>query len=96
MSCRRQGGPAESRQASPDPETRRKIPDRPTYAKLLLSDLRYSWITGGGYERTVFYPPEISKEEVMRAMTEGPIDWRVVRPTSGRYNKWVYFPLEEK
>ena len=89
------------RRASPDPVTTRKIPDRGSYAKPLLSDLRYSWVTEGGYEKTVFYPPEIPLEKVMMAMagldsTPPWIDWTVLRPTSWRFNKFVYFPLQEK
>ena len=80
VSGRRRGGPAERRQPSPDPVTRRKIPDLSTYAKPLLSDLRYSWITDGGRERTVFYPSEIPIEEIRRAMST-PEDWNVVHPT---------------
>ena len=83
------------RRASPDPVTTRKIPDRGSYAKPLLSDLRYSWVTEGGYEKTVFYPPEIPLEKVMMAMDD-PFDWTVLRPTSWRFNKFVYFPLQEK
>ena len=86
---------------SPDPVTTRKIPDRGSYAKPLLSDLRYSWVTKAGYEKTVFYPPEIPLEKVMMAMagldsTPPWIDWTVLCPTSWRFNKFVYFQLQEK
>ena len=94
VSGRRKSGTAKQTQPPPEPEER-KIPDRLSYAKPLLSDLRYSWVTEGGYEKTVFYPPEIPLEKVMMAMDD-PFDWTVLRPTSWRFNKFVYFPLQEK
>ena len=94
VSGRRKGGTAKQTQPPPEPEGR-KIPDRLSYAKPLLSDLRYSWVSEGGCEKTVFYPPEIPLEKVMRAMDD-PFDWSVLRPTSWRFNKFVYFPLQEK
>ena len=100
ISCRRKSGTAKQTQPPPEPEER-KIPDRLSYAKPLLSDLRHSWVTEGGYEKTVFYPPEIPLEKVMMAMagldsTPPWIDWTVLRPTSWRFNKFVYFQLQEK
>ena len=85
------------RRASPDPVTTRKIPPLGSYAKPLLSDRRYSWIEDR-YQITVFYPPEIPLEKVKRAMglMEDPFDWSVLRPTSPKNIKWVYFPPLEK
>ena len=81
------------RRASPDPVTTRKIPPLGSYAKPLLSDRRYSWIEDRN-QITVFYPPEIPLEKVKRAMglMEDPFDWSVLRPTSPKNIKWVYFP----
>ena len=86
------------RRASPDPVTTRKIPSLGSYAKPLLSDLRYSWVTEDRNQITVFYPPEIPLEKVKRAMglMDDPFDWSVLRPTAPKYNKWVYFPPLEK
>jgi len=85
------------RRASPDPVTTRKIPPLGSYAKPLLSDRRYSWIEDRN-QITVFYPPEIPLEKVKRAMglMEDPFDWSVLRPTSPKNIKWVYFPPLEK
>jgi len=85
------------RRASPDPVTTRKIPPLGSYAKPLLSDLRYSWIEDRN-QITVFYPPDIPLEKVKRAMglMEDPFDWSVLRPTSPKNIKWVYFPPLEK
>ena len=56
------------RKASPDPVTTRKIPKLGSYAKPLLTDLRFSWVREDGDYRTVFYPPEIPLEKVKRAL----------------------------
>ena len=42
-------------------------------------------------EVTVFAPADVTYAEIMKAMQ--PIqDGRYVRPTSGKGNKWVYYP----
>ena len=95
------------RKASPDPVTTRKIPKLGSYAKPLLTDLRFSWVTedrgvgpwdGPRDYRTVFYPPEIPLEKVKRAigLMDDPFDWSVLRPTAPNYYKWVYFPPQGK
>ena len=78
--------------------TTRKIPELGSYAKPLLTDLRFSWVTEDRNQITVFYPPEIPLEKVKRAMglMDVPLDWSVLRSTAPNYNKWVYFPPQEK
>jgi len=77
--------------------TVRRIPaSHSTWAKPALTDVRHSiWNHQSGYgtERIVFAPAEVSFDDIMKAM-KTPIDWRFVRPTSHRYDKWVYFPME--
>ena len=77
--------------------TVRRIPaSHSTWAKPALTDVRHSiWNHQSGYgtERIVFAPAEVSFDDIMKAMRT-PIDWRYVRPTSHRYDKWVYFPME--
>ena len=77
--------------------TVRRIPaSHSTWAKPALTDVRHSiWNHQSGYgtERIVFAPVEVSFDDIMKAMRT-PIDWRYVRPTSYRYDKWVYFPME--
>ena len=77
--------------------TVRRIPaSHSTWAKPALTDVRHSiWNhqSGIGTERIVFAPAEVSFDDIMKAM-KTPIDWRYVRPTSHRYDKWVYFPME--
>ena len=77
--------------------TVRRIPaSHSTWAKPALTDVRHSiWNHQSGYgtERIVFAPAEVSFDDIMKAM-KTPIDWRYVRPTSHRYDKWVYFPME--
>ena len=77
--------------------TERRIPaSHSTWAKPALTDVRHSiWNhqSGIGTERIVFAPAEVSFDDIMKAM-KTPIDWRYVRPTSYRYDKWVYFPME--
>jgi len=73
----------------------RQIPaSHSTWAKPLLTDCRHSiWSDKSGSEMIVFAPPEVSYDDVIKAM-KTPIDWRYFRPTSHRYDKWVYFPKE--
>jgi len=73
----------------------RQIPaSHSTWAKPLLTDCRHSiWSDKSGSEMIVFAPPEVSYDDVIKAM-KTPIDWRYFRPTSHRYDKWVYFPME--
>ena len=77
--------------------TVRRIPaSHSTWAKPALTDVRHSiWNhqSGIGTERIVFAPAEVSFVDIMKAM-KTPIDWRYLRPTSHRYDKWVYFPME--
>ena len=75
--------------------TVRRIPaSHSTWAKPALTDVRHSiWNHQSGIERIVFAPVEVSFDDIMKAM-KTPIDWRYVRPTSHRYDKWVYFPME--
>ena len=75
--------------------TVRRIPaSHSTWAKPALTDVRHSiWNHQSGIERIVFAPVEVSFDDIMKAMRT-PIDWRYVRPTSYRYDKWVYFPME--
>ena len=75
--------------------TVRRIPaSHSTWAKPALTDVRHSiWNHQSGIERIVFAPAEVSFDDIMKAM-KTPIDWRYVRPTSHRYDKWVYFPME--
>ena len=77
--------------------TVRRIPaSHSTWAKPALTDVRHSiWNhqSGIGTERIVFAPAEVSFDDIMKAM-KTPIDWRSLRPTSHRYDKWVYFPME--
>ena len=73
----------------------RQIPaSHSTWAKPLLTDCRHSiWSDKSGSEMIVFAPPEVSYDDVIKAM-KTPIDWRYFRPTSHRYDKWVYYPME--
>ena len=75
--------------------TERRIPaSHSTWAKPLITDCRHSiWNFQSGSETIVFAPAEVSFDDIMKAM-KSPIDWRYVRPTSYRYDKWVYFPME--
>ena len=71
----------------------RQIPaSHSTWAKPLLTDCRHSiWSDKSGSEMIVFAPPEVSYDDVIKAM-KTPIDWRYFRPTSHRYDKWVFYP----
>ena len=71
----------------------RQIPaSHSTWAKPLLTDCRHSiWSDKSGSEMIVFAPPEVSYNDVIKAM-KTPIDWRYFRPTSHRYDKWVFYP----
>ena len=73
----------------------RQIPaSHSTWAKPLLTDCRHSiWSDKSGSEMIVFAPPEVSYDDVIKAM-KTPIDWRYFRPTSHRYDKWVFYPME--
>ena len=73
----------------------RQIPaSHSTWAKPLLTDCRHSiWSDKSGSEMIVFAPPEVSYDDVIKAMKTR-IDWRYFRPTSHRYDKWVYYPME--
>ena len=73
----------------------RQIPaSHSTWAKPLLTDCRHSiWSDKSGSEMIVFAPPEVSYDDVIKAM-KTPIDWRYFRPTSHRYDKWVFYPKE--
>ena len=75
--------------------TVRRIPaSHSTWAKPALTDVRQSiWNHQSGTETIVFAPAEVSYDDIIKAMRT-PIDWRYVRPTSHRYDKWVYFPME--
>ena len=75
--------------------TVRRIPaSHSTWAKPLITDCRHSiWNFQSGSETIVFAPAEVSFDDIMKAM-KTPIDWRYLRPTSHRYDKWVYFPME--
>ena len=73
----------------------RQIPaSRSTYAKPLITDCRHSiWNHETGTELIVFAPAEVSYDDIVKAI-KAPTDWRYVRPTSHRYDKWVYYPME--
>ena len=75
-------------------EIPRMIPDRSSWAKLLLSDHRHSIFTKYGEELVVFAPPGVPYSEIARAI-KTPVDWRHMRPTSSKCTKWVYFPIGE-
>ena len=65
-----------------------------TYAKPLLTDCRHSIFNHeSGTETIVFAPAEVSYDDIVKAI-KAPTDWRYVRPTSHRYDKWVYYPME--
>ena len=74
---------------------RRQIPaSHSTWAKPLLSDYRHSIFNcETGAETTVFAPAGVPEDDIIKAL-KTPTDWRYVRPTSHRYDKWVYYPLE--
>ena len=74
----------------------RQIPaSRSTYAKPLITDCRHSiYNHESGTEIIVFAPAEVSYDDIVKAI-KAPTDWRYVRPTSHRYDKWVYYPMEK-
>ena len=60
-----------------------------------LCDERHTLTRSDGSEVTVFASKWVPIEEIRRAI-EHPIDWGVVRPTSRREDKWVFYPPEDQ
>ena len=74
----------------------RKLPAHfHTWAVPWLCDERHTLTRSDGSEVTVFASKWVPIEKIRKAISH-PIDWGVVRPTSRREDKWVFYPPEDQ
>ena len=84
----------ENQKGPPDYRLLRSLPEnRRIFAVPEFEDERHTVTRSDGSVVTVFAPEWVPIEKIRKAISH-PIDWGVVRPTSRREDKWVYFPPE--
>ena len=87
---------AENQKGPPDVRVLRRLPEnRRTWAVSWLDDERHTLTRSDGSEVTVFAAEWVPIEKIRKAISH-PIDWGVVRPTSRREDKWVFYPPEDQ
>ena len=89
---------AENQKGPPVVRTLRSLSeDRRIWAVPELDDERHTVTRSDGSEVTVFVAEWVPIEKIRKAVIDWKaIDWGVVRPTSRRQDKWVYFPPEDQ
>ena len=88
---------AENQKGPPLVRTLRRLPEnRRICAVPEFEDERHTVTRSDGSVVTVFAPEWVPIEKIRKAIIDWKaIDWGVVRPTSRREDKWVYFPPED-
>ena len=87
---------AENQKGPPLVRTLRRLPeDRRIWAVPELDDERHTLTRSDGSEVTVFASEWVPIEKIRKAISH-PINWGVVRPTSRREDKWVFYPPEDQ
>ena len=89
---------AENQKGPPDYRLLRRLPEnRRICAVPDFEDERHTVTRSDGSVVTVFAPKWVPIEKIRKAIIDWKaIDWGVVRPTSRREDKWVYFPPEDQ
>ena len=89
---------AENPKGPPACRLLRRLPkDRREFAVPEFEDERHTVTRPDGSVVTVFAPEWVPIEKIRKAIIDWKaIDWGVVRPTSRREDKWVYFPPEDQ
>ena len=90
------GQGAENQKGPPVIRPLRRLPAHMhTWAVPWLCDERHSLTRSDGSEVTVFASKWVPIEKIRKAISH-PIDWGVVRPTSRREDKFVFYPPEDQ